>query len=131
MILRLSLLFILLALDSFATSVLIAKESLKYEELITSEKVKIMNIQSMKKSCIPVKYNELKRNKYLTTHYINKGSVICKRDIKQYKDNGVVFNFGSIQIEKKGKIIFENDKLLRIKKPDGTIEKIYKDGRLK
>ena len=35
------------------------------------------------------------------------------------------------KIEKKGRIIFENNEFIRIKNLDGTIEQIYKDGRLK
>lgn len=131
LMLKLSAFLILLSINSYAVSVLISKESLNYEELITTKKLRIVNVSSLKKACIPVKLSEITNNKYLTTHYINKGSVLCQRDIKLDDNKGVLFNFGSIQIEKKGKIIFENDKFIRIKNKDGSIEKIYKDGRLK
>ena len=53
------------------------------------------------------------------------------KDIKKYSEETVVFNFGGVRIEKKGKIIYENNDFIRIKNLDGTIEQIYKDGRIK
>ena len=62
---------------------------------------------------------------------INKNTIICEKDVKGLENEGIVFNFGGLKIEKKGKIIFENSEFIRIKNLDGTIEQIYKDGRLK
>lgn len=53
-----------------------------------------------------------------------------QKDLDKDKNNSVLFNFGSIQIERPGKIIFENDEYIRIKREDGQVEKIYKDGRI-
>ncbi|MGB5792767.1 hypothetical protein [Poseidonibacter sp.] len=131
MILRLSLLITLFSLNAFALKVLVSKESINYEEKLKTSDVKMINIQSLVKACNPLTLKQLSNNEYVTTHYINKDSVICLKDVKIYKKESVIFRFGLLEIEKKGKVIFENDKFIRIKKDDGTIEKIYKDGRLK
>lgn len=131
MILRLSLVFILFYCNLIAITVLIAKKPINFEEKIEISKLKLKNVSYIIKSCKPLKFNQVKNQEYLSTHYINKGSIICLKDVKKYLDNSVLFNFGSLQIEKKGKIIYENEEFIRIKKLDGKIEKIYKDGRLK
>lgn len=129
--LRLSLFILLLSINSYAVSVLIAKEPFQFEEKLTTSKLRLVNIDKIRKSCIPLKLKDVQNNKYLTTHYINTNSIICERDVKLYKNESVTFKFGALEIEKKGKIVFENDEFIRIKKIDGSIEKIYKDGRLK
>lgn len=130
LILKLSL-FFLLSIKLMAISVLVANESINYEEKLESSKVKMINVDEIKKMCVPLTLSQLQNEEYITTHYINKGSIICLSDVKKYKDNSILFNFGDLQIERKGKIIYENDEFIRIKNLDGTIEKIYKDGRLK
>ncbi|MFW0694692.1 hypothetical protein ACN091_10600, partial [Aliarcobacter butzleri] len=70
-------------------------------------------------------------NQFVTTHYINKNMFICDKDVKSSENGGVVFNFGGVRIGKKGRIIFENNEFIRIKNLDGTIEQIYKNGRIK
>lgn len=131
MILRLSVFFIFLSINLFAITVIVAKEAINYEEKITIDKIAILNVKEIKKSCEPVTLAQIQSEEYLSAHYINKGTIICKRNIKKYENEAIVFNFGDLQIEKKGKIIYENDEFIRFKNLDGTIEKIYKDGRLK
>ena len=131
MTLRLSLFLFLLSINSFAISVIVAKEAINYEEKITVEKIAILNVKEIKKNCEPITLSQIQNEEYLSAHYINKGTIICKRNIKKYENDAIVFNFGELQIEKKGKIIYENDEFIRFKNLDGTIEKIYKDGRLK
>ena len=114
-----------------AISVLVANESINYDEKLKLRKIKMINVDEIKKMCVPLTLSQLQNEEYITTHYINKGSIICLSDVKKYKDNSILFNFGDLQIERKGKIIYENDEFIRIKNLDGTIEKIYKDGRLK
>jgi hypothetical protein len=53
------------------------------------------------------------------------------KDVRKSDNQSIIFNFGGVKIEKKGKIIYENKDFIRIKNVDGTIEQIYKDGRLK
>ena len=131
MILKLSLLCLLLSVNSYAISVLIAKESINFEEKIDSSKLIVQNVSDISKTCIPLKLSDIQKQDYVTTHFINKNTIICQKDVKDYKDTGVVFNFGGVKIEKKGKIIYENDEFIRIKNLDGSIEQIYKDGRIK
>lgn len=132
LMLRLSLvLVIFFSFNAHAIAVLVSTEAIKYEAKIDNKNVKIKNISKIKKNCKPLSLNQLKKNIYLSTHYINKNRVICQKDVRKFENTSVIFNFGGVQIEKKGKIIYENDELIRIKNLDGTIEKIYKDGRLK
>ena len=114
MILKLSLLCLLLSVNSYAISVLIAKESINFEEKIDSSKLIVQNVSDISKACIPLKLSDIQKQDYVTTHFINKNTIICQKDVKDYKDTGVVFNFGGVKIEKKGKIIYENDEFIRI-----------------
>lgn len=114
-----------------AITVVVAKKQIAYQQKIQESYVEVRNINSINKNCIPVTLAQIKENNYLAKTFINTGSIICKRNITIAKQNSVKFNFGAIEIETPGKIIFENDEYIRIKKLDGSIEKIYKDGRLR
>jgi len=132
--LRLSGLLILIAIFSsklFAIDVVIAKNDIHFNEFITLEMITPGKVQNVKRHCNPTTINDFKTKKLQATHYMKKGFVICKDDVKEFNNKSVLFNFGSIEIEKNGKIIFENDEYIRIKKSNGDIEKIYKDGRIK
>ena len=126
-----SLLIIFLSIHSYALTVLIAKESFAYEEKLSKSKLRLVNVNKVRKSCIPLTLKDINENEYVTKHYINDGSILCQKNVKTYKKQSVTFKFGALEIEKKGKIVYENNDFIRIKKADGTIEKIYKDGRLK
>lgn len=128
--LKLSFFVFIFCINLFALDVLITKEALKYEEKINPSELRLIKVNQIKKSCIPLTLSEIQNNQYITAHYINKNSILCQRNVKIYQQNSVVFKFGALEIEKKGKIIFENDEFIRIKKDSGEIEKIYKDGRL-
>lgn len=131
LILKLSFLTILLNITLFGASVVVTKESIKLDEQIVASKLKVQNLANVNKSCEPVSLTDLQNEVYIATHYINKNTVICRKDIKRFQDETIVFSFGGLQIEKKGKIIYENNEFIRFKNLDGTIEQIYKDGRLK
>ena len=130
MILKLSFVF-LLNINLFAISVLVSKESISFEEKLDNTKVAVQNVAEINKSCVPLKLNELQNSDYVTTHHINKNTIICSKDVKKYENESIIFNFGGLKIEKKGKVIYENKDFIRIKNNDGTIEQIYKDGRIK
>ena len=130
MISKLSLFAFLFTINSFAVTVLVSVQAINFEEKIDKSKLKVQNIKELNKSCKPLKLSDMEED-YVSTHYINKNSIICTKDVKKYKDEGIVFNFGGVKIERKGKIIYENNEFIRIKNPDGTIEQIYKDGRIK
>lgn len=131
MILKLSLVIFLLNINAFAISVLVSQDAINFEEKLDVSKVKLQNVSEINKSCVPLKLSEIQNEEYITTHYINKNTIICTKDVKKYENESIIFNFGGVQIEKKGKVIFENKDFIRIKNIDGTIEQIYKDGRLK
>jgi hypothetical protein len=131
LILKLSFLVFLLNINLFAISVLISKESINYEEKLDKSKVTIQNINELNKSCVPLKLSDLENAEYITLHHINKNTIICSKDVKKYENESIIFNFGGLKIEKKGKIIYENKDFIRFKNIDGTIEQIYKDGRTK
>ncbi len=123
-------LFFILSLNLYSIEVIVTTSKIDYKEKIDIKNLSSANVLSVKKFCIPVTLNELENKKYIAKRYLKKGSILCSKDIQEYSKKSVVFNFGSIQIEKEGDIIFENDEYIRIKQPDGKIEKIYKDGRL-
>ena len=131
LILKLSFLCLFLNINTFAIDVLISKDAIKFEEKINASKLKLQNINEINKACIPLTLDEIQNEEYISSHYINKNTIICQKDVKKQNDEGIVFNFGGLKIEKKGKIIYENNEFIRIKNLDGTIEQIYKDGRTK
>lgn len=123
-------LFFILTLNLYSIEVIVTKSKINYKEKIDIKKLSSSNVLSVKKFCIPITLKDLQNTQYIAKRYLKKGTILCTKDIEEHKKKSVLFNFGSIQIEKEGKIIFENDEYLRIKKPNGKIEKIYKDGRL-
>lgn len=112
-----------------AASLLVAKNEIGYNEKVLITDLMAKNV-SQPNHCIPLTLTDLNNDTYVTLHFILKGSILCHNDVKVYKKESVVFDFGSLQIEKNGKVIYENDEYIRIKRDDGKIEKIYKDGRL-
>lgn len=129
--LRLSLILILFCSNIMAITVLVSKQAIHFEQKIAPNMFRIKNVSQLNKACIPLKITDVKSNEYITTHYINENTIVCEKDVKIHENNSVVFNFGGFEIEKHGKIVYENEEFIRIKKDDGSFEKIYKDGRLK
>jgi len=129
--LKLSVLIFFLTTNLFGISVLISKEAIGYRQKVKTSNLRLINVSKVEKACVPLTLNQIKNYEYRTTHYINKKVIICQNDVEIYKKESVIFNFGGLQIEKSGKLIYENDDFIRIKKENGKIEKIYKDGRLK
>jgi len=107
----------------------IAKENIKYKEKIFSYNVTFVP-ESKKYSCKKyIDINLLKQNKYYAKSFLRKGKPICQRNVTVPEGNTVRFKFGNLEIEKEGTIVNETDQYIRIKNLDGTINKIYKDGR--
>lgn len=130
-ILKCSLFFVFALTNVFAIDVIVAKQNIKLKEKIALKNLRHKKVNKVKKSCIPITLNKISNTIYIAKHYINVGSVICEKDIKIHKKNTVLFNFGNIEIEKEGKVVGETTKYIRVKKPSGKIEKIYKDGSIK
>jgi hypothetical protein len=130
LMLRLSFLLIFMFLNANAIDVLVAKKAIHYKSIVDTRDLMLRKVDSVEKYCKPLKLADLNNKKYEALHYIRKSSVICTKDVKPYKKEAVVFKFGALEIEKRGEIIFQNDEYIRIKRSDGKIEKIYKDGRV-
>lgn len=130
--LRLKSLFILVlvSLNLYSIEVVVTNTKVNYKEKIDLNKLSSANVLSVKKFCIPITIKDLEANKYIAKRYLKRGTILCTKDIEEFSKKSVLFDFGTIEIEKEGKIIFENDKYIKIKKPNGKIEKIYKDGSL-
>ena len=132
LILKLSfIVFLLLTINLFAANVLISSKTIAFEEKVDSSKVRIEEVSEINKFCIPLKLSDIEESSYITTHHINRNTIICMKDVRKSDNESIIFNFGGVKIEKKGKIIYENKDFIRIKNIDGTIEQIYKDGRIK
>jgi len=132
MLFKISLLLLGLSLTNlFAIDVLVAKEKIKYKEQISVKKLTLKKAKKIYRHCVPVSLNDLNKSSYIAKHYISRGSILCTKDIKKYEKSSILFDFGSLEIEKDGKVINNTKKYIKIKKPDGKVEKIYKDGRIK
>lgn len=124
--------FIILSIFSFnllAIDVLVTNKDINFKEEVNSSKLYKTNVKSVKKYCVPLTIKKLKEKKYRASRYLKKGTVLCTKDLYADKNNKVVFDFGAIQIERSGRLLFENDEYIKIKRDDGKVEKIYKDGR--
>jgi hypothetical protein len=112
-------------------SVLVVKASknIKYKEKIEPSYVHLEYINNLKRSCSLVTKDDIDKKIYRAKVFLKKGRVICKKDIYIAQKNRLIFNFGSIEIEKDGKLIKETKDYLRIRNIDGKIDKLYKDGR--
>lgn len=128
--LKLSVLFLFFLNTVFALDVLITTEPIRYQQVLDPKKVTLKKISKLKKACVPLTVKDLKDNKYITRHYINRYSILCKKDVELSKSTGVIFNFGNLEIHQNGKIMYQNDKIIKIKKPNGKAEIFYKDGRI-
>ncbi len=123
-------LFILFSSSLLAQDALMALKDIKFKEKVTNKNVILKQVNSFAKNCTPLTLQQLENESYTASHYIFKDSIICVNDVIKYEKESVVFDFGPLQIEQEGKIIYENDQYIRIKKSDGTIEKIYKNGKI-
>ena len=128
---KLSIVIILLLSSFIDAKVLvpIAKKSIKYKEKIFSYDVAFVP-ESKKYMCKKyIDMNLLKQNRYYAKSFLRKGKPICLRNVTVARENIVKFKFGNLEIEREGTILNETDKYIKIKNLDGTINKIYKDGR--
>ncbi len=117
-----------------SVEVIKARVNIEYKEKVTKADIYLDNVSSkqIKRFCKPVeKKYFINKNEYRAKIHIKKGNIICKKDLyKTKKTDKILFNFGSIQIERSGKIIRETKQYIRIKDDNGKIQKIYKDGRV-
>ena len=109
----------------------VSVKTINWKEKIVSTNVKLVKENSQFKCKKYLDINTLKKNKYRAKHYILKNKAICLNDVFIQSDKKVRFDFGFIEIEKEAKIIKETDQYIKIKNLDGTMTKIYKNGRNK
>jgi len=109
-------------------NVLVANKDLRYKSIVTLNDTFLKTVNSIPKRCIPMEKKDFLKQKLMAKHYIRSGRILCVKDLKVDTVGKIVFDFGSLQIEKRGKIIFENKRYIKIQNPNGKIEKIYKDG---
>lgn len=107
----------------------ITPKSIDYRNKIYSYNLKLVQVNEKYKCKEYLDIVTLKKNKYYAKHYIADGSAICLKDVYIPKVNKVKFRFGNLEIEKEAELIKETKSYIKIKNLDGTIEKIYKDGR--
>lgn len=107
----------------------IANKSIQYKSKIYSYDVRLVQENKKFKCKNYIDVITLKKNRYFAQHYIAKDRAICAEDVFIPKSNTIRFKFGNLEIERSGTIIKETDKYIKIKNFDGTIDKIYKDGR--
>ncbi|MEA3316101.1 MAG: hypothetical protein U9Q30_09615 [Campylobacterota bacterium] len=109
-------------------------KSINYKEEVNSSKYILVEVNDTNKLIYNIRckdyadINKLKSNKYRAKHYIKKNKVICKKSLYTIANNKINFDFGSFEIESFGKVIQETNQYVKIRKPNGKIEKIYKDG---
>lgn len=128
---RLSLFLLFLISNLNAIEVIVAKTNIKLNEKISLNKLMVKNVKSIRKKCEVVTLKDFENRVLAASHFINKNSIVCKKDLKDYAKDSVVFDFGNIQIEKNAKIVNENSEFIMIKNANGKKEKIYKDGTVK
>ncbi|MGB3751477.1 MAG: hypothetical protein WA945_07910 [Arcobacteraceae bacterium] len=131
--------FRLLLLSSFCISfvfgnnvqlVPLANKSIDYKSKIYSQDVRMVQVNEKYKCKEYLDLITLKKNKYYAKHYIAKDRVICAHNVFVPELNKVKFKFGNLEIEKEAELIQETNSYIKIKNVDGTIEKIYTDGRI-
>ena len=126
-------LFLFLCVVSIAAQniqvVPIAKKDIQYKSKIYTNDVLLVQVNKKYNCNKYLNLIDLKKNKYYATHYIAKNRVICFKDVMIPEVKKVKFRFGNLEIEKEAELIKETKSYIKIKNLDGTIEKIYTDGR--
>jgi len=127
------ILFLMVGIYSYAIQLgHFATKNINYKEKLTDEIFMTKEVDTkLKKECEDFNITTVVSKGYIAKRFIVKDTLVCAKDIEPNDKKSVVFDFGSFEIEQQGKVIFENDEFIRIKKNDGSIEKIYKDGRMK
>lgn len=107
----------------------ISKKVIHYKSKIYNKDILLVQVNKEFKCTKYLNLIDLKKNKYYAKHYIAKNKPICLKDVYVPEVNKVKFRFGNLEIEKEAELIKETKSYIKIKNLDGTIEKIYTDGR--
>ena len=116
---------------NLSASVLVVKalKNIQYKDKIEPSIVYLDYTNKLKTTCIPVTKKEILKFKYKAKQFLKKDRIICKKDVYIAQQNRIIFKFGSIEIEKNGKVLNDTNKYVRFIDENGKIEKIYKDGQ--
>lgn len=85
--------FIIFISNLFAFEVIVSKEDMTFRTQLTPENLEVKDTKVLPDNCRPLKLEELKNNKYLSSKYIKKNQIICLDDVKKIVKKSVVFNF--------------------------------------
>lgn len=107
----------------------LSNKSINYKSKIYSQDTRLIQANEKYKCKEYLDVRKLKMNKYYATRYIAKNKPLCAKDVYIPKVNKLKFRFGNLEIEKNAELIRETKSYIKIKNVDGTIEKIYTDGR--
>jgi hypothetical protein len=121
------ILLLFIALNLFADVALVSIRDLKYKEVVDFADLQEVNFN---KRIYCNKFDKLKllEDEYIAKRYILKNSPICDKDLEVSPNHRIKFDFGNIVIERSGQFMGETEKYIRVKTPDGSIEKIDKNG---
>ena len=107
----------------------LVNKQINYKSKIYSQNTRLVQANDKYKCKKYLDIKTLKMNKYFAKHFISKNKPLCAKDVYIPQINKVKFRFGNLEIEKDGELIRETKSYIKIKNVDGTIEKIYTDGR--
>ena len=124
---KLIIFFITFVSIVFADIALISTKGIKFKQKLEYGDLQLQYIDK-KIHCTMFDKQKLLDNPYQAIRYIPKGKPICEKDVKLTVDHKVRVDFGNIVIEKNGEYIGETKDYVKIKKNDGTVERINKNG---
>ncbi len=101
MILRLSFLSLVFSSYLFAISVFVTKEAIESEEKIDISKLEQKEFDTVPRTCTPLTLEDLQNGEFITTHHINKNSIVCEKSVRSTENNEIIFNFGGVENSKK------------------------------
>lgn len=122
------ILFIGITLQADAIEVLVAKKDIPYKGNIHIDDFMQKKVAEVNRICIPVTIKDLEQNDFVARHFIRSGRILCTRSIKLDTAKKVLFDFGTLEIERKAKVIHENNRYIKVRLPNGEVQKIYKNG---
>ena len=128
---KIIVLLLFVTLSMFANNkflVPVSKKHINWKSVITSNHIYLSKINQKYKCKKYLDINTLKKNQYRAKHFILKNTALCSEDVYKSSNKKISFNFGSLEIEKNAELIKETDTYIKIKNPNGKIEKIYKNG---
>lgn len=124
-------LVIFLVTIQLVNAAVVASKNIYYNQQINTNNAMVTKVdEKLKCKLLTLKYLESK--KLLAVHYIKKNSPICIKDTKAMDENRVIYKFGAfLEAEEYGKVIVETNRYIKIKKSNGKIKKLFKDGEFR